>query len=341
MEDSLNQMKQLYTFTGYTLVDAIRKFKEVLPPDAYTEVKYSQTGKSLTDISPAYLLELVTKVFGPIGIGWYYDYDPDKVTLELVSRPSKNDPGRMQWNAHIKYLTVRYLYYEEGKDGQPGRPYVSEPIISNGHSENVAEGYALRGAITNAIGAAFQKLLFQLDVYKGTLDHNNATKRYKAQQERKKAERDAAKANGTKVEEEDEEEVINEETAIDNASAQEEDVVDEEPVDDVPVKEEPKEETAEEETEQKDNASDNSDDKLAKAHAYVVPGDLGIPMAGKTLKEVVEDESYGEFIIMWLAQKIANLTGVMFEPKNKDETRLAAAANYLAEHYGYPSKKKK
>ena len=55
-----------------------------------------------------------------------------------------------------------------------GQPLISEPITATGGNDNEVESYAVRGALTNAIGAAFAKLTWQLPVYKGQLSHRNA-----------------------------------------------------------------------------------------------------------------------------------------------------------------------
>jgi len=51
---------------------------------------------------------------------------------------------------------------------------ISEPITATGGNDNEVESYAVRGALTNAIGAAFAKLTWQLPVYKGQLSQRNA-----------------------------------------------------------------------------------------------------------------------------------------------------------------------
>ena len=58
------------TLTGMTMGEAIEKLKAVLPASAYKAVPGAE---GLTDISPAWLTEVVTEVFGPAGAGWWYD----------------------------------------------------------------------------------------------------------------------------------------------------------------------------------------------------------------------------------------------------------------------------
>jgi hypothetical protein len=57
-----------------------------------------------------------------------------------------------------------------------GSELVSAPIFSSGEAENQKQGWAIRGAITNAINAAFSKLEWQMPVYKNEVTHKNAAK---------------------------------------------------------------------------------------------------------------------------------------------------------------------
>lgn len=59
------------TVTGFTLEQVVAELQKPLPASAYKPVPGAS---DLTDIDPAYLTEVATKVFGPIGFGWWYDY---------------------------------------------------------------------------------------------------------------------------------------------------------------------------------------------------------------------------------------------------------------------------
>jgi hypothetical protein len=162
------QFDEIKTYTGVPLQLALNQMQQVLPPQAYTKV--SGAGADLTDISPAYLNEKVTEIFGPCGIGWFYQIERDHQRISLVERAYSGGGGTYEtWEASVDMLQLFYRFY----DGE-GNLNVSEAIISNGYSDNKNRGYALRGAITNAIGAGFAKLLWQLPVYKGIVDHKNA-----------------------------------------------------------------------------------------------------------------------------------------------------------------------
>ena len=123
----------------------------------------------LTDIDPAYLTEIATKVFGPIGLGWWYDFRPGDLVISAEARTAKSGREYTVFTVSLHKLSVQYRLL----DGS-GQTLVSEPITATGGNDNEVESYAVRGALTNAIGAAFAKLTWQLPVYKGQLSHRNA-----------------------------------------------------------------------------------------------------------------------------------------------------------------------
>lgn len=151
------------TLKGLTLDAAIARMKEVLPDRAYKKI--SGTGADLTDINPAWMLEVVTDVFGPCGIGWWYEYRDEDLGLSSEDRTSKKERNYTVWKALLRRLELSYIVL----DAQGGR-VVSQPIIAQGYNENEDPGWAMRGAVTNALGGAFAKLCWQIGIYKGEKD---------------------------------------------------------------------------------------------------------------------------------------------------------------------------
>lgn len=161
-------IEQFTTITGLPLMDAIEAMKAVLPPEAYKGVP---GGANLTDISPAYLTEKATEVFGPIGLGWWFEWDPTQV------EQSFNPENKFeQYTVLIKDFSLFYAYVHTGQLS------TSHPVKASGGSANKKSDYAFKGAITGAIGAAFSKLCWQIYVYKGKVDHKNAASKYKEYQ---------------------------------------------------------------------------------------------------------------------------------------------------------------
>ena len=173
----MNVMQDWKTLTGLTLGQAITKLAEVLPPEAYKKVPGAA---DLTDIDPAYLTETVTRVFGPCGLGWAFNYAPEDLEVRYVERTTRKGDTYAVYEATLARLDLRYCCLD-GED----RPTWSEPILANGGSDNEQKGFAVRGALTNAIGAAFAKLCWQILVYKGIVSHDNAAVVYKKQAEKR------------------------------------------------------------------------------------------------------------------------------------------------------------
>jgi len=154
------------TVTGFTLEQVVAELQKPLPAAAYKPVPGAS---DLTDIDPAYLTEVATRVFGPIGFGWWYDYTPTDLTVSAEVRTAKSGREYTVFTASLHKLIVRYRLIDAS-----GTTLISEPITATGGNDNEVESYAVRGALTNAIGAAFAKLTWQLPVYKGQLSHRNA-----------------------------------------------------------------------------------------------------------------------------------------------------------------------
>ena len=166
MEPQLFDFTTAKTVTGFTLEQVVAELQKPLPAAAYKPVPGAS---DLTDIDPAYLTEVATKVFGPIGFGWWYDYAPTDLTVSAEVRTAKSGREYTVFTASLHKLIVRYRLIDATSN-----TLISEPITATGGNDNEVESYAVRGALTNAIGAAFAKLTWQLPVYKGQLSHRNA-----------------------------------------------------------------------------------------------------------------------------------------------------------------------
>ena len=143
-------LDEITTLTGLKIMDAVAKLNERLEDKAYKEIPMGKF--KLTDISPAYLIGKLIEIFGPQGIGWSYSFENDDITC------SSSEP----WLATIIGLEFYYMVVWGGEAHKIG------PILATGgarNSKNVE--YALKGAITNALGTAAHRIGWQLDVYKG------------------------------------------------------------------------------------------------------------------------------------------------------------------------------
>ncbi len=153
---------ELKTFTGLTLDLALKQLQRKLDDAAYKKV--TGGGKELTDIKPAWLTEELTTVFGIAGVGWYFGFDQP----EIVETPKRAQSGREYISYQADILNGWLIYRLVDAEGSW---LESEPIRATGGSDNEVKEYAIRGAVTNMLGAAASKLCWQLFVYKGEKDN--------------------------------------------------------------------------------------------------------------------------------------------------------------------------
>jgi len=151
------QYEELKTLTGISMAELPQKLDEQLPTDAYSAVP----GRvELTDIDANHMKAALNQIFGLAGIGWGYEYKPDDV--EVVN--SVDDKGRPEATAILRRLD---FWFAMQNGGDPER-FV---IPASGASKNFPVQYALKGAISNAIGNAVSHVGFQESVYLGRRDH--------------------------------------------------------------------------------------------------------------------------------------------------------------------------
>lgn len=150
------------TVVGVPYSQAIAELRKQLPVSAYKPLPGSS---GLTDISPAWALQIFTDVFGPAGFGWWYEYET-VTTHEWVQKTRSGERNMVK--AIINDFRLFYQLVNE-----EGHLVTSKAIVANGCADNEDFGFAVRGAITNALNAAFAKLTWQVGVYKGDLDRRH------------------------------------------------------------------------------------------------------------------------------------------------------------------------
>ncbi len=154
--------KDLFTLTGLPLADVTQRLDEELEPAAYAAVP---GGADLTEIKPAWLTAALNAVFGLAGHGWWYEYQLEHLNVTPTVQQTRNG------SRDVFAATVdRFEFYYRLVD-TAGEELVVGPVLSNGGSTNDKHEYAVRGAITNAIGAAAAKLGWQLSVYQNKRSH--------------------------------------------------------------------------------------------------------------------------------------------------------------------------
>jgi hypothetical protein len=145
------------TLTGLDFAAVRERMREKLPNGAY---KQHPTKTYLTDIDPTYLYVALNDLFGPVGFGWGIDYGTDPDSVQVFSEERRSGQGReyRMWVANIKRAEFWYAY-ENGNERKQAI------IPTTGSSENEEYSYALRGALTSAVGGACKWLEWQWDIY--------------------------------------------------------------------------------------------------------------------------------------------------------------------------------
>jgi len=154
------------TLTGMTLEEVAVRLDEQLPPDAYKPVP---GGADLTDIDPNHMRKVLNEIFGVCGYGWGYDYDASTIRSRTDVRTNRS--GK-EYTVIIVTLSFLEFWYKLAID--------DEVLVCNvpatGSSENSNDAYAMKGALTNAIGNAVSNIGFQQSVYLGKRDHRTVKK---------------------------------------------------------------------------------------------------------------------------------------------------------------------
>lgn len=303
-----NYMAEYRTLTGYTLEEVVQEMAKVLPPGGYKEIKGQ--GVKLTDINPSYLDIALTRVFGLIGVGWRYNYSSPESYKDERTRQDKSK--YTMYGVTITNFWLEFVYID-----LDGERHWSAAIVGAGGSENRVLSYAMKGAITNALGTAATKLLWQILVFTGKLDHTNAVSAYKSQQARL-GEPEAEKVEAPEEVVEDDEDFA---------------VKDEEPVgdtEDATVSDEPENEPESDEVSLPDfPAQGTSKEKIDWSKAVVLDKSLGLPLGGKTLGEIEKNKTIGESLITFLVGEEANASGEKFNPQTRYQKQLQGAASIL------------
>ena len=145
-------LNRLLTLTGLTLEALLILLDKELPASAYKGVPGPVR---LTDVCPNQMRLVLTEAFGPCGLGWGYVYDPSTVILR--------DGGK-----GVDAVVTGFAFWYRLTDGE--QVYTCM-IPATGGSDNRSAAYALKGALTNALGNAVSNIGFQISVYLGQRSH--------------------------------------------------------------------------------------------------------------------------------------------------------------------------
>lgn len=153
------------TLIGLDLFEAFKRLDNQLPAGAYKQIQGGKGGKlGLTDIVPAFLPELLLELFGPIGLGWGFTIEEMVVAENKVER--KGGYTDTEYQARCR-LSSWYAYRTNDIIAN------STLISATGASTNTQVEWAMKGAITNALGTAWFFAGYQLSVHKNERSHDN------------------------------------------------------------------------------------------------------------------------------------------------------------------------
>jgi hypothetical protein len=159
------------TLTGVALSDLPALLDEELPKGAYKAIPGATY---LTDIDPAFMRDKFNQLFGLSGYGWGYAYSSESVSLSkedvIRKRGQSNQYTEEIYFAQLLELTFWYKLVEDEKISR-------HEIPATGASDNKVAAYALKGAITAALGNAASNLGWQKSVYMGKRSHKTVGKK--------------------------------------------------------------------------------------------------------------------------------------------------------------------
>lgn len=161
------------------IYNAVRK----VPKEAQKEIKGGRL-KGMTDINPMWRIKTLTELFGPCGIGWYYDIKKKWIEKCIVTEKNTD----FEYEALVANVEIDLFYKFEGE--------WSKPVTGIGGSmlETLEKGglyvndECYKSALTDAISVACKALGIGADVYwdKDTTKYNDPKREnFKSEQEAK------------------------------------------------------------------------------------------------------------------------------------------------------------
>ena len=150
------------TLNGYLVKDLPVILDQPLPPSAYKKIPAGAL--NLTDIDAGWQRRAFNKIFGLYGIGWGFEFD--NRDMDLRHEANKNDKI-------LPFVRVYGRFWYKYIDDKGVECQASFPVTGANSSQSGNEAYALKGAITNAIGFGASMIGWQESVYLGARSHDN------------------------------------------------------------------------------------------------------------------------------------------------------------------------
>lgn len=126
------------------------------PNDALKPIQAGRL-KGKTDISPQWRMEVMTELFGPVGIGWNYEIG------RLWTEPGAG--GEV-----FAFALVSVWFYQDGKPSEKF-PGIGGSMLVQGEKAGLHNNdEAFKMAVTDALSVALKALGVASDIYRGKFD---------------------------------------------------------------------------------------------------------------------------------------------------------------------------
>lgn len=137
----------------------------------------SVDGQQITTLDAMHVIELATKIFGPMGIGWGYRIEDERFD---VGAPILSNKGELI--AHEQTHTIRLVlwYRWQGDRGEVTQFGHTRYVYRTSTGKWKTDGEAPKKSITDAIKKCLSLLGFAADVYYGKFDNKDYTQAQQA-----------------------------------------------------------------------------------------------------------------------------------------------------------------
>lgn len=130
----------------------IYEMARAVPQEALKEIKAGRL-KGMSDINPMWRIKRLTEIFGPCGIGWWYD---------ITDKRLENDETTMQTAAFVDIL-LYYRWNGEVSHGIPGTG--GSTFVAQERNGAYMSDECFKMALTDAISVAAKAIGIGADVY--------------------------------------------------------------------------------------------------------------------------------------------------------------------------------
>lgn len=134
------------------------------PKDALREIRGGRIS-GMTDISPQWRLQIMTEIFGPVGIGWNF-----KITKQWLDVVDSNALSDIKDICAFTNIELKYKLNEEWSEWIPGTGG-SKFAATESRGLHVSDE-CFKMSLTDALSVAMKSIGVGAEVYLGKMSHN-------------------------------------------------------------------------------------------------------------------------------------------------------------------------